>query len=100
MAPDLLLSFISSLYALLSSVRVVAYLPQILCIARDHGGAQAISLLSWTFWAASHGVTALYAQLVLHDALLAWMMVGNTLGCAAVVGITIAKRRPVARRWD
>jgi len=100
MAPDLVLQLISSLYALLSSVRLIAYLPQIVCVARDHGGAQAISLLSWTFWAASHGVTALYAQLVLHDALLAWMMVGNTLGCAAVVGVTISKRRPLAPRGD
>lgn len=94
MSTELFLSALTALYAACSALRLVAYLPQLIAIARDRSGAHAISLLTWTFWGFSHAVTALYSALLLGDALLAGMMVGNALGCAAVTGVTMIRRRP------
>lgn len=89
-----LLSLVTALYAASSALRLVAYLPQIVAIARDRSGAQAISLLTWTFWGVSHAITAVYSALLLKDTLLFSMMIGNALGCAAVIWVTLIRRGP------
>jgi hypothetical protein len=89
-----LLSLVTALYAGSSALRLLAYLPQIVAIARDRTGAHAISLLTWTFWGVSHAITAVYSALLLKDTLLVSMMIGNTLGCVAVVWATMMRRWP------
>ena len=94
MSIEELLPAVTALYAGSSALRLVAYLPQIVAIARDRSGAHAISLLTWTFWGVSHAITALYSALLLKDTLLVTMMIGNTLGCVAVVWVTLIRRWP------
>jgi len=89
-----LLSLVTALYAGSSALRLAAYLPQIVAIARDRSGAHAISLLTWTFWGVSHAITAAYSALLLKDTLLSGMMVGNALGCVAVIWVTLLRRWP------
>jgi hypothetical protein len=79
-------------YALSNALRLASYAPQILRVARDRCGAQAISCLSWNLWIAANGTTAIYAWSQLHDVVLTAVNAGNALCCAAVVLITLAKR--------
>ncbi|MFN3688406.1 hypothetical protein [Salinarimonas sp.] len=76
-----------------NAVRILAYVPQIACILRDRGDAAAVSCLSWALFAVSHLTTMIYAVAVLGDHLMALMFAGNSLACAAIVGLTAAKRR-------
>jgi hypothetical protein len=79
-------------FALSNVVRLFSYAPQIWRVARDRGGAQAISCLTWNLWIAANGSTALYAWVQLHDWMLAVFHAANAVGCAAVVLVTLAKR--------
>jgi hypothetical protein len=87
-------------FALTNGLRLVSYAPQIWRVARDTGGAQAISCLSWNLWIAANASTALYAWVQLHDALLALVNAGNAACCASVVLITLAngRRAPAPQR--
>jgi hypothetical protein len=79
-------------YGLSNGLRLVSYVPQIVRVARDSDGAQAISCLTWNLWIAANASTALYAWTQLHDVPLTVMHVGNALCCAAVVALTVFKR--------
>jgi hypothetical protein len=93
MSQELLLQSITAIYAVCNAARLLSYVPQIVAVARECSGAHALSLISWTFWSFSHAVTAIYCATVVDDALLAGMMWGNAIGCAAVVALTTIKRR-------
>jgi hypothetical protein len=79
-------------FALCNSARVLAYVPQIIRAARDCNGASAISLTTWSLFAASNVSTSLYAVVQLGDWAVAGVFALNTLSCLAIVGITAWKR--------
>ncbi|MFM9941248.1 MAG: hypothetical protein ACKVP7_17330 [Hyphomicrobiaceae bacterium] len=79
-------------YGACNSVRVISYLPQIICVARDRHGARAISLSTWWMWIAANATTALYAWVNLGDATLAILNAMNTVCCLIVVTMTTCKR--------
>lgn len=72
--------------------RVLAYLPQVLCIARDREGARAISLATWSLFALAHLSTVAYALATVGDVAMALLFAANTLGCLVIVGLTAWKR--------
>jgi hypothetical protein len=79
-------------FALCNSVRVFAYVPQIVAVARDPGGASAISYTTWGLFAVSHLSTVAYALLVVEDWRMAAVFIANTLCCLVIVGLTAWKR--------
>lgn len=79
-------------FALLNSARVIAYAPQIRCLARDHSNAASVSLLTWSLFALANAATVAYALVVIDDPLMAAIFVLNLLGCPTIV-VMIAKRR-------
>jgi hypothetical protein len=81
-----------TLFTALSVVRVIAYVPQIVRIARDTHGAEAISCVSWAMFAFANLSTAAYAVLAVDDALMAWLFGANFAACLAVLGLTAWKR--------
>ena len=83
-------------FTVFSSVRIVSYIPQILKIASDQGGASVISYTTWWLWTAGHVSTALYAAVNIHDRYLAAVSVVYAGCCLTVIGLTFAKRRPAA----
>lgn len=93
MSNELFLQVITAIYALCNAARLLSYGPQLIAVAREHSGAYAVSLISWTFWTISHAATAVYCTTVVNDPLLAGMMWGNTLGSSGVVLLTVLKRR-------
>ena len=83
---------IALMFAVSNALRLFSYLPQILRVAQDHDGARAISCLTWNLWIAANASTALYAWTHLHDWKLTVVNAGNTVCCASVVLLTLAKR--------
>jgi hypothetical protein len=81
------------LFTIFNTLRVVSYLPQMYTIARDTGGAAAISYSTWILWTAANGSTAIYSFTNLGDITLAWTNGLNALCCAAVIALTAFKRR-------
>lgn len=79
-------------FALLNGARVIAYAPQIRCLARDKSNAASVSLVTWALFTLANAATVTYALLVINDALMAGVFVLNLLGCLIIV-IMIAKRR-------
>jgi uncharacterized protein with PQ loop repeat len=100
-----------AVFAICNSIRVFAYVPQIVAVARDQRGASAISLHHLGAVCVSHLSTVAYALLVISDWRMAAVFVANTLCCLAILGLTVWKRavykavqraddnsRPVCRR--
>jgi uncharacterized protein with PQ loop repeat len=79
-------------FAICNSVRVFAYVPQIIAVARDQRGASAISYTTWGLFAVSHLSTVAYAFLVVDDWRMAAVFVVNALCCVAIVSLTAWKR--------
>lgn len=87
------LTLITGMYLLLNGVRVLSYIPQMYAISKEHNKVTAISLTTWTFWAAANFATAIYAHIEVHDTMLAIMNYGNGICCAIVVAMVLYKRK-------
>lgn len=74
--------------------RILAYLPQIVAIARDDGRAKAVSAATWTLFCVSNLSSALYAGLLTGDRTMLIAFAANTACCAVIVGLLCWKRRP------
>jgi len=81
-----------AVFAVCNGVRVIAYVPQIVAVARDSSGASAISYTTWGLFAVSHLSTVAYALLVLNDRRMAAVFIANTVCCLVIVGLTAWKR--------
>ena len=79
-------------FALFNGGRVIAYVPQMIRVYRDPNGAVAVSLMTWTLFAAANIATVLYALIISNDRVVAGVFGLNALGCAVVVGLTAVKR--------
>lgn len=79
-------------FMLFNSGRIVAYIPQIVCALRDCNGASAVSLTTWSLFAASNVSTAGYAATNAGDLAMAAVFVLNTVCCMLIVAITVWKR--------
>lgn len=73
--------------------RVLAYLPQIIAIARDEDRAKAVSCSTWSLFFLSNLSSALYAGLLGADAAMTFAFAVNTACCATIVGMLCWKRR-------
>lgn len=87
---------ILGVFTLVNSLRILAYVPQMLSAARDANGASGISYATWSLFLVSHLTTITYAIVYLGDAVMALIFLGNALACLAVIAITFVKRRRYA----
>lgn len=76
-----------------NSIRVIAYAPQIVRVARDSHGASAISYTTWILFATSHLSTVAYAIFVIDDWKMSIVFGANTFCCLLIIGLTATKRR-------
>lgn len=84
-------------FLLTNSARVLAYLPQIIAIARDEGRAKAVSGSTWSLFFVANLSSALYAGLLSGDSTMMIAFSANTACCAAIVGMLCWKRRRTVR---
>jgi hypothetical protein len=87
-------------FTLCNSLRVVAYVPQIVKAAGDRGGAQAISFGTWGLFLVSHASAMAYALVNKKDWMMASVFLGNAIGCGAILMIAVWKRSQHRRRPD
>ena len=85
-------------FGLFNALRIASYGPQVLAVARDRHGAQAISFSCWSIWVGANTATALYAWINLRDVPLTLISCINGAGCAAVLLLAIAKRISARRQ--
>jgi hypothetical protein len=81
-----------TIFAISNSVRVLAYVPQIVRVAYDKDGAVAISYATWLLFAVSHSSTVLYAMVVIEDMKMAIVFAANMLCCLLIIALTVYKR--------
>ena len=87
-----------ALFAACNSIRIVAYVPQILKAATDKNGASSISLLTWFLFLLAHVSTVAYALINRSDLWLAACFAINAVSCVAILAVAYCKRRNHARR--
>ena len=87
-----------ALFAVCNSVRVVAYVPQILKAATDKNGASSISCTTWALFLIAHVSTVAYALINRSDWGLAACFAVNAACCVAILVVAHWKRRNHARR--
>lgn len=81
-----------AVFTICNTLRVFAYLPQIVKISRDTQGANAISYTTWALFGLSHLSTMAYAIWVVNDWRMAAVFAANTLCCITILGLTAWKR--------
>ncbi len=86
------------LFTACNSLRVLAYVPQIMRIARDDAGAVAISYATWVLFGLSHLTTVAYAAIVAQDWRMALVFVANTTACVIILALTFMKRAQLKRQ--
>ena len=79
-------------FALLNGARVVAYLPQIVCVYRDANGAAAVSLLTWVMFTAANLATVSYALTVTADMMVAGVFALNAISCLIITVLILVRR--------
>src|SRR4051794_16503536 len=79
-------------FTLCNSLRIVAYVPQMIRAARDRSGAEAISFTTWTLFLLSHASAAAYALVNKQDRTMAMIFIFNAAGCGAILAIAACSR--------
>lgn len=83
-------------FALLNGGRIVAYMPQIMCVYRDRNGAEAVSLLTWATFTAANLATVSYSLTVSRDLVVASVFALNAMCCLAIACLVACRRIAVA----
>ena len=89
--------FTLALFAACNSVRVVAYVPQIITAATDKNGASSISFTTWFLFLVAHLSTVAYALVNRSDWGLAACFAGNAVCCVAILATAYWKRRQLGQ---
>ena len=87
-----------TLFTFMNSIRIFAYVPQLLKVTEDRNGASAISYSTWTLFFLSHLTTVAFAVFYIGDLVMALIFAGNALACFAILLATFVKRRNHAAR--
>jgi hypothetical protein len=82
-----------TLFTFMNSIRIFAYVPQLLKVTEDRNGASAISYGTWTLFFLSHITTVAFAIFYVGDLVMALIFSGNALACFAILIATFVKRR-------
>ena len=82
-----------TLFTFMNSIRIFAYVPQLLKVTEDKNGASAISYSTWTLFFLSHLTTVAFAIFYVGDLVMALIFSGNALACLAILLATFVKRR-------
>jgi uncharacterized protein with PQ loop repeat len=84
-------------FALLNGGRILAYLPQIVCIYRCRNGAAAVSLMTWVMFTAANVATVSYALTVSSDLVVAGVFGLNAVFCFLITAMVALRRLARAR---
>lgn len=85
------------MFSVCNSLRLFAYLPQLVSVLRDRNGASGVSLTTWTLFALANGSTTTYAIVVVDDMRMGVLFACNTVFSFGIAFGTFVKRRSRAR---
>ena len=74
-------------FAVCNALRIAAYFPQMVKIARHPQGAAGFSYATWTLFTAANASTALYAASALNDVVLAWAHALSAVCCLMLLAL-------------
>lgn len=80
-------------FAACNVLRIVAYVPQMIRLARHPDAAVSFSYASWVLFTIANLSTAVYAGVMLGDAMLGAVHVVSALCCAALIGLALWRCR-------
>ncbi len=80
-------------FAATNGLRIIAYVPQIMRLARDESGATAVSSCTWVLFLMSNLSTAAYSSVVVDEPWMTVVFVINAVFCAAIVALIALCRR-------
>jgi hypothetical protein len=86
-----------AIFTTCNTLRIGAYVPQIVKAAADKNGASSISLTTWFLFLVAHLSTVAYALVNRSDWGLAAFFIGNAACSVAILAITYWKRRSHAK---
>ena len=86
-------AFLTWLFMVTQSIRVLAYAPQIWSAARCAPVACGVSCWTFAYFGLSHGIGAIYASMILKDLVLAQMFLANGFCCWLIVSLVWYRRR-------
>jgi hypothetical protein len=86
-------------FTLCNSLRVLAYVPQIAKVATDRSGVKAISFSMWGLFLLSNMSAVAYAVVNRADWTMAAMFLGNAVGCAIILLVSVWKRAQHRNRF-
>lgn len=81
------------IFSICNSLRLFAYLPQLISVLRDRNGASSVSLTTWSLFTLANGSTTAYALVIVSDLRMAVLFAFNTAFSFAIAFGTILKRR-------
>lgn len=91
-----LFAMVLTAFTTMNSIRLLAYIPQILAAARCSNGAAGVSHLTWSLFFLSHLTTVAYAVVCLGDLVMALVFAGNAMACLVILAVIRIKRRRYA----
>jgi len=83
-------------FAMCNVLRIAAYFPQMVKLARQPAAAASFSHLTWALFAAANLSTAVYAGLVLGDTVLGIVSAFSALCCCALIALALWRCRCTA----
>jgi hypothetical protein len=84
-------------FTVLNGGRIVAYLPQILCVHRDRTGASSVSMTTWGMFFSANLATVFYALTVTGDRIIAGVFALNAIACIIIFSLILRKR--IVHAW-
>jgi hypothetical protein len=79
-------------FTVLNGARIVAYLPQIICVYRDRAGASSVSMMTWGMFFSANIATVFYALTVSRDTIVAGIFAANAVACIFIFALILRKR--------
>lgn len=89
-SPDL--AWLAWAFTAISAIRALAYVPQLIAVARSRDGARDIALSTWIIWILNNALGAAYTALVSREWVLSASFAASALACLAIVAMTMVKR--------
>jgi uncharacterized protein with PQ loop repeat len=84
--------FVTWVFVVANTGRLLAYLPQFISAWRCPHGAMSVSIVTWCYFSFAHVTALLYAALVLQDSKSVYIFAGNFFITACLVALLLYKR--------
>src|SRR5262245_62000951 len=90
--PMTLAEYSLTAFTVLNGARLVAYVPQIVCVYRDRAGATSVSMMTWGMFFSANVATVFYALAAAGDSIVAAVFAINAVACITIFALIVKRR--------